>query len=333
MGEAVRAAVAQGYLRLVAHDLGVRLAEDPEDVHQARVATRRLRSDLRTFRAFLPDGWDAETRRELGWVAEALGRARDADVLLERLQGHIQGLEPDDARAAGGLLARLVDERDQAHQTLLIVMDSDRYGLLLDRLVSAARELPPMKTEVVEPPTHVEPPTDVEQMDGPDDAVIADADVATNGHAADAAVEATVRPDRDEAARRLAPGVVTGPWRHLNRAVQALGPDPADAALHEVRIRAKRLRYACEAVTGVVGKPASRMARAAADLQGILGDFHDAIVAEEWLRSSSEQVTVGEALAAGQLIAHERDDAGRCRSEWEGSWKRLDRRKLRAWLQ
>lgn len=326
MGDAVRAAIAHGYLRLVAHDLGVRLADDPEDVHQARVATRRLRSDLRTFRAFLPEGWDVETRTELGWVAEALGRARDADVLLERLQRYVQALEPDDARAAGALITGLVNERDQAHEALLAVMDSDRYGLLLDRLVDAAQELPPMKTEVLEPAPAGEP------VDGPDQDA-ATGQVDTDGHAAPATVVLAAEPDRDAPARQLAPSVVTGPWRHLNRAVQALGPDPGDAALHEVRIRAKRLRYACEAVAGVAGKPAARMARAAADLQGILGDFHDAIVAEGWIRSASVTLSVPEALAAGQLIAHERLDAARRRSEWHASWKRLDRRKLRAWMQ
>ena len=108
IAEVIRAAIAQGYLRLVAHDLGVRLDEDPEDVHQARVATRRLRSDLRTFREFLPDDWADEIRVELGWLAEALGGARDADVLLERLQEEVESLDPRDGGAAGALLGRLV---------------------------------------------------------------------------------------------------------------------------------------------------------------------------------------------------------------------------------
>ena len=89
------------------------------------------------------------------------------------------------------------------------------------------------------------------------------------------------------------------------------GPEPADEALHEVRIRAKRLRYACEAVAEVVGPPAVQLARAAADLQGVLGDFHDAIVAEDWLRSASASATPAQSLAAGQLIARQRDDAAR----------------------
>src|SRR5207248_914878 len=49
MGEVVRAAVGNALARIVGHDPGVRLGDDPEDVHQARVGTRRLRSDLRTF--------------------------------------------------------------------------------------------------------------------------------------------------------------------------------------------------------------------------------------------------------------------------------------------
>jgi hypothetical protein len=141
------------------------------------------------------------------------------------------------------------------------------------------------------------------------------------------------RPDRDSPARDLAPSVVSGPWRHLARAVAALAANPPDAALHEIRIRAKRLRYACEAVAEVVGKSAVDMARAAAHLQGVLGDFHDAIVAEDWLRAASADASSAQALAAGQLIARQREDAAQCRSDWAESWKQLHRKKLRAWLQ
>jgi CHAD domain-containing protein len=351
ISEVVRAAIAQGYLRLVAHDLGVRLDEDPEDVHQARVATRRLRSDLRTFRAYLPEDWSTEVRAELGWLAEALGRARDADVLFERLHGEVDGLDQRDAGAAGALLGRLVAEQDQARQHLLGVLDTDRYADLLDRLVAAARELPPVKAPG-EPAsgatavTPIEVGAEAEQVGSgakpvagnrvPADPV-AVAEFAEVGLSylttpAPATNPEPPTPDRDALARSQAAGIVAGSWRHLGRAVTALGAEPADEALHEVRIRAKRLRYACEAVAQVVGKPAARLARAAADLQGVLGDFHDAVVAEAWLRAASAGAPSAQALAAGQLIAHERDDARRCRAEWAGSWKQLHRKKLRAWL-
>jgi CHAD domain-containing protein len=312
IGEVIRAAIAQGYLRLLAHDLGVRLDEDPEDVHQARVATRRLRSDLRTFRQFLPDAWSLETRSELGWVADALGRARDADVLFERLQREVDDLDGRDAGAGATLLSRLVAERDQAHVHLMEVFDSDRYAALLDRLVMAARELPPLK-----------PPGEVEQPVIAPDA----GELPTSGAGAH-----HPRPDRDAPAREVAPSVVSGPWRHLARAVAALGPTPSDEALHEIRIRAKRLRYASEAVADVVGRPAVDLARLAADLQGVLGDFHDAIVAEEWLRHASASASPAQALAAGQLIARQRQDAAHGREIWSESWKRLNHKKQRAWL-
>jgi CHAD domain-containing protein len=431
MAEVIRAAIAHGYQRLLAHDLGVRLDEDPEDVHQARVATRRLRSDLRTFREFLPAGWAAETRAELGWVAEALGRARDADVLFERLQREVDSLDGRDAGAAASLLGRLVTERDRAHEHLMEVFSSDRYAALLDGLVQSARELPPLKPagEAAGPgpagpvpagpvpagsvpagpvpagpvpagsvpagsvpagsggqagpgasngaavgPGAADLPAAADQPAGADPAAAANPPAAADLPAAanpPAAVPAEAafqsgttirpvvqpisetaglalttvpaplspessshppRPDRDHPARELAPSVVSGPWRHLARAVAALGTHPADAALHEIRIRAKRLRYACEAVAEVVGKPAVEMARAAAGLQGVLGDFHDAIVAEDWLRAAAVDASTAQALAAGQLIARQREDAARCRSEWEESWKRLDHKKQRAWL-
>src|SRR5436190_7535261 len=85
-GDAVRAALATGFARLLRHDPGVRIGDDPEDVHQARVATRRLRSDLRTFRSLLDQEQAQVLRDELKWAADLLGDVRDADVLLERLR-------------------------------------------------------------------------------------------------------------------------------------------------------------------------------------------------------------------------------------------------------
>jgi len=342
MGEAVRAAIAHGYLRLVAHDLGVRLDEDPEDVHQARVATRRLRSDLRTFRAFLPEGWSQETRQELGWLADVLGQARDADVLLERLRRQVESLEPRDARPAGALLAKLVADQARAREELLAAIDTDRYSELLDRLVAAARELPPLKisAHAAEPgmasgeTLPAMPAAMASPVVGLGGETVSSpvADVVPLSYAAPPAAPAKPEPDRDGPGRSQAPSIVAGPWRHVARAVAALDPTPADDDLHQVRIRAKRLRYACEAVADVVGRPATDMARAAADLQGILGDFHDAIVAEEWLRTAGAKASSAQAMAAGQLITRERDDAARCRAAWVDSWKRLNRKKVRAWL-
>jgi inorganic triphosphatase YgiF len=107
MADVVRAAINSGAARMIAHDPGVRLGEDPEDVHQARVGTRRLRSDLRTFRPLLDAEWVADLRAEAGWFAGLLGVVRDAEVLIERLEGQARQLAPEDAAGVEAVVARL----------------------------------------------------------------------------------------------------------------------------------------------------------------------------------------------------------------------------------
>src|SRR5207244_1634562 len=112
-------------------------------------------------------------------------------------------------------------------------------------------------------------------------------------------------------AAEAAPELVRRPWKHLVAAVDALGKEPEDDQLHEVRKRAKQARYASEAVAGVVGKPASRFASAVAGVQDVLGGLQDAVVAEDWLRRAASGGGAGgaeRAVAAGQLIARQRSE-------------------------
>lgn len=136
--DAVRAAIAAGVGRMVAHNPGVRLGDDPEDVHQARVGTRRLRSDLRTFRPLLDPEWVAGLRAEAGWLAGLLGAVRDAEVLTERLRRQSVQLPKEDVEGIGGLLGHLADDREAGRARLLEEMNGPRYVELLDRLVAAA---------------------------------------------------------------------------------------------------------------------------------------------------------------------------------------------------
>lgn len=139
VGELVQHAIASSVIRILDHDHIVRLDDDPEGVHQARVGTRRLRSDLRTFAPALDQDWCASLRAELGWLGAELGAVRDLDVLGERLHRRADGLPtPADRVAATGLLARLDRERADAVEALLHAFDSTRYRALLDRLVEAA---------------------------------------------------------------------------------------------------------------------------------------------------------------------------------------------------
>ncbi len=137
-GEVVRRAIAASVVRLIQHDPIVRLDTDAEGVHQARVATRRLRSDLRTFRPLLDLAWATALRDELGWVAGILGEVRDGDVLLNRMRLRAAQLPEPSSRGAARVLAALEESRDRAHAKLLATLRDERYVDLLDRLIAAA---------------------------------------------------------------------------------------------------------------------------------------------------------------------------------------------------
>ena len=130
---------------------------------------------------------------------------------------------------------------------------------------------------------------------------------------------------------RLASKIARRPWRRLADAVDALGPDPSDAELHQVRILAKRCRYAAEAVAPIVGPEALRFAEAVERVQTVLGDHHDAVVAESWLRHAATDIpTCG--LAAGQLVAQERSLRLELRVQWRECWRAVSSKKNRHWI-
>jgi CHAD domain-containing protein len=128
------------------------------------------------------------------------------------------------------------------------------------------------------------------------------------------------------------PPLVAKPWKKLRKAVRKAGDDPPDHELHQIRIRAKRARYAAEAVEPVIGKPAEDFADAVSDLQSVLGDHQDAVVGEAWLREAAGSARRDVALVAGQLIAAERASAADTRAHWPKVWKAASRKRLRAWL-
>jgi CHAD domain-containing protein len=282
IGELVRAAIAEPVVSLISHDPGVRLDLGPEDVHRARVATRRLRSNLRTFSDWLDAEWATGLRAQLGWLADDLGAVRDADVMLARLQGQVESLNDDDRKAAGSLLERLTSARTEARKRLLASISEERYGELVDRLVQAARE-PRLRgaTEV--------PAEGVAQ-------------------------------------------VVEEPWIKLRRAVGRADGSAGPAQLHKVRIRAKRARYAAEAVQPAFGSRAKSFATAVANLQDVLGEHHDAVVLEGWLREAAARARARQAFVAGELAALQHRAADVAAAGWLDVWRTLARKRNVFWM-
>jgi CHAD domain-containing protein len=298
LGTVVRASIDHALDGLLDHDYRLRLHPgDPAelDIHQARVATRRLRSDLQTYRAALDPIWVRHTRDDLKWLGAALGSVRDLDVLRASLSRRTDG-SPIDAAGQRELLSHLAEERRVASRQLDFVLEGDRrYLLLLDRLY-AARQTPPFRVPQGE------------------------------------RRRSRRAPMPESRARKALPPLVGQSWRSVRKEIRRAGHEPTNPELHRIRIKAKQLRYASEAAAPVIGKPARRTAAAAEAVQTVLGDHHDAVGAEEWLWNEALGASPWGSFAAGQLTSEQRRRQHKLARRWQKEWKRLKRRKVRAWL-
>jgi CHAD domain-containing protein len=132
--------------------------------------------------------------------------------------------------------------------------------------------------------------------------------------------------------RRSARKLAGREFRKFERTIKALGPEPSDAELHGVRIRGKRARYAGELAEASVGKKARRFVARAKNVQDVLGEHQDAVVADEHLRELvHSQSNPQLALVAGRLIEQQRERMLRARAEAPKALSRLRRAGRKAW--
>jgi CHAD domain-containing protein len=288
-GAAVLAYLRQHTAALKAQDPLVR-RDEPDSVHQMRVASRRLRSTLQSFGAIIPRSASDQVIVELKWLGGVLGQARDAEVLAARLRQNLQDVPAE-------LVLGPVEARVQAHFARLhgaaerevrATLGSSRYFALLDSLDGLLDE-PPFTPEAARPAQEVLP--------------------------------GAVRRGYRRTARRL------------RRARQAPAGQPREAAYHEARKAAKRARYAGEAASPALGQPARRFAKQMKQIQSVLGDHQDAVVArgvDRELGISAFQA--GEnAFSYGLLYDREDQLATRLQATARQAWKHRTRPHFRQW--
>lgn len=258
---------------------------DVELIHRTRVATRRLRSLLRTLDPLLDPVWVGHVRGDLRTVGQALGRVRDADVLLDRIRAHV---DPDDREATEELVHLVSADRSLAVREAAAVMTGSTYTDLMERLSTAAAT-PPLYSQVHDDPAALP-------------------------------------------AGRTLHGLVRQRWRRLTGELREMPAAPAPDELHQLRIRAKRLRYAAEAAEPYIGGQARRAARTAKRLQDLLGEVHDATTAVVWLRELATHPSVSPAagFVAGRIAGRAEVSAVAAAAGWSGVARKLDRGKLRA---
>ena len=235
-------------------DPGVRLGDDPEDLHRFRVATRRTRAIVRATQPLLGDRLD-ELSSELKWLAGVLGPVRDLDVLLDHLTPLVAKLD-DDRPAGEELLAILAAERARLRDAMVEAMSSPRY---FELLALFERE-----------------------------------------------VDALYEPAGDTVE------LAAAAFGRLRRHSRRVDSDSPDEQVHDLRKQAKKARYAVELVPG----GDERYLAALKNLQDVVGEHQDAVVAEERLRKIARART---AIAAGRLIERERRRRAQARKQLEAA--------------
>jgi CHAD domain-containing protein len=137
--------------RLTRNESGIRLDDpDPECVHQARVGTRRLRTILKEFQPLFVTEWSRSLRAEVKSFAVALGAVRDVDVMIARLQIHVDALVVGERGEALAVMNRLHKDREAELGRLSAALRAPSYTQLLEHVIAAGNQ-PQLARDALQP--------------------------------------------------------------------------------------------------------------------------------------------------------------------------------------
>jgi CHAD domain-containing protein len=292
MGEAGRKVLAFHLARMLHHEPSVREGSDPKDVHDMRVAIRRMRSAIPTFAPYFEEKTLKQAQKTLRTLGRALGPVRDLDVLALKTQKYAErhADHPDQhrkLRGLDGLLSAWRHEQQVARSEFIDLMDSEvveRFLLKFAHFLDT-----PEKNALL---LRLEP-----ESLGP----------------------------RPLLVRHVAPRVLYEKYETV-RAYQPFLDALSYDGLHALRIRAKELRYALEAFSEVLNADAAaQVITAIKQLQDYLGDMQDARVAaslvEVYLKRTPSKDHTPAVL---QYLAVRQAEQSRLRGGVNAAWQAFD---------
>jgi len=127
MTEAGRKVLRLHFRRMLEHEQGTRQGEDIEELHDMRVATRRMRSAFRVFAPFFNPSALRPLLKGLRRTGRVLGSVRDLDVFMEKALLHLQDLPAGERPHLDPLLEAWRTQRDAARRKMVDHLDSKRY--------------------------------------------------------------------------------------------------------------------------------------------------------------------------------------------------------------
>lgn len=251
MAEAGRKVLLVDFIEMLQHENGSRTGDDIEDVHQMRVATRRMRSALRLLEPYFKQKTMRPIADNLRVLARRLGMVRDLDVLIEDIE-KVQGKVGEDGQAA---LQTIIDhfdvKRQKARAKLVKHLDSNTYTRFVDDFAAFLTKEGAGAIEVAE---NSVTPYQVR-------------------HAVPTLLQDYL-------------GLVRA-YDNVMPIVNKTDDTPAElpemATLHQLRIEFKRLRYAMHFFRDVLGTSGKAFIDEIKTMQDLLGRLNDTYVAEDHL--------------------------------------------------
>ena len=129
LAEATRKILLFNFAEMLCHEEGTRLGQDIEELHDMRVATRRLRAAFDV----LKDAFDPKQAKHylkgLRATGRMLGHARDMDVLVKHLENYRDSLPEENRHGLNPLLEAWELECNLAHTSLREYLSSENYHI------------------------------------------------------------------------------------------------------------------------------------------------------------------------------------------------------------
>ena len=297
VADAARKTLRFHFSRMLAHEAGTIDGRDSEELHDMRVAVRRMRAAVQLYRPYLPREHATYLRKGLRRLGRALGPARDYDVMLANLANYRAEVLAQSQESLEPLVQRWQEQRGRAREAMLEYLERKRYRVLKQRIRAFID------------------PTGAQA-----------AAAGENGAAA-----ATLSALHEPLVFAEVPGLLTSRYEKI----LAYGPSLHGASierLHALRIDCKRLRYALEFLREALCAEAKDAIDDLKEAQDHLGEMNDAYVASKVLhklwekrqRATDESVCPPATLEAlGAYLAYCEDRARTQAQSFADIWKHL----------
>jgi len=231
---------------MISHEKGTIKGEKIEELHEMRVAVRKMRAATKVFEPYLDSKQLEPYLKELRKTLGSLGEVRDLDVFREKAEEYLKTLPSRHDHDLDSLFAVLTEEQEKARKDMLDYLDSEKYQAF-KREFSSVLASP----EILMLP------------------------VTNRKHEA--------LPHR---IREILPSVLYARLADINAYSEWVeGPYLPVERLHRLRIAAKGMRYTLEFFESVLGEDAKSLIKELKTFQDQLGNLHDTVIAVDLLES------------------------------------------------